>query len=71
MLVKPGCSEDIRVSGGRFRDVQSRINCVSSLAEGLARILLLWSKYMIVFKSVASLSDLVSAVALHPVKIWE
>ena len=59
------------MSGGRFRDEQSRINCVNSLGGGLASMLLLWSKYMTVFKRVGILSDLVLAVALHSVRIWE
>ena len=71
MSEKPGWSGDIRMSVGRFREEQSRMNCVNSLGEGLARMLFCWSKYMIVFKRVGSLSDLVLAVALHPVRIWE
>ena len=59
------------MSVGRFREEQSRMNCVNSLGEGLARMLFCWSKYMIVFKRVGSLSDLVLAVAPHPVRIWE
>ena len=60
------------MSGGRFREEQSKIiNCVNILGEGLVRMLFCW--WMVVFgrRRVGSLSGLVLAVALHPVRIWE
>ena len=59
------------MSGGRFSEEHSKINWVNISGDGLARMLFLWSKNMVVFRRVDSLSDLMLAVALHPVRIWQ